>query len=200
MRLIEVNLKKGKKIIQLPTFMGVEISVINFKLLFLSLVLYFFMPPFFQDYLAQDLAKIQKELVTINEKQQSLAAAAQNVQAIKTQVELYAQKEKIVEEKRNYVNKILELRKNPQTFLLFIAKNIPEDLWLSSLQIENDEAILDGYSKTYKSITQFLEILNESIFFKTRPILEDSQTKTEAGGEKRKEYFKIKASIKRYNL
>lgn len=200
MRLIEINLKRTKKALQLPSFLGVELSIINFKALFIALLIHFFLPPFFIDYIKQSVSKASENLQTLTNEQSKLSSESKNVLAIKAEVDSYKEKEKLLEKKLQYVKEIIKLRKNPYPIMLYISKNIPEDMWITLISIENDELEIEGFSKSFSSIGVFLDKLNDSVYFKTRPILEQNQTKIEANNEKRMEYFKIKASIRVYQI
>ncbi len=120
---------------------------------------------------------------------------------IEEQLEAFNRQIEKLKERSVQVEKIIDEKTNPLRLLERIARSIPEDLWLSFLEItEEKEISLSGYSNSYKSIGEFIQIANETPFFDKTLILSESKPEeiTREGKKMRIETFKIKGTIQTY--
>jgi Tfp pilus assembly protein PilN len=94
------------------------------------------------------------------------------------------------------VKQAISEKSNPTNLLLYIAKNIPSDLWLRELTIENSRMIIKGDSLSYSSVGTFTDNLRSSIFVKDASIKETT-SKVRESDKKRIEAFEIHFVITR---
>jgi Tfp pilus assembly protein PilN len=196
--MIEVNLLKGKKEFRLPILLGVDLSLINFKFLIIAILLDY-CRPFYEDKWRESLVVIQEQVKKSNEEMLRVRKSGQGLEHIQEEIGKANEKEQELNEILVVVKKITESKKNPMSILLNVSKNIPDDLWLNNLVIENDVLLLSGECESYRNIGLFIEKLKGLIFFENNIRLEDSKTLTNEKTGKRTEAFTIKAVIVRYD-
>lgn len=85
---------------------------------------------------------------------------------------------KTYENKNNYYYSLTQMKKNvdetpavPMELPDLIAKNIPSDSWIESYTITGDTLEFTGYSFTYYSAVDMVNMLNDSDVFTSKPII-----------------------------
>ena len=195
--MIEVNLKVGEKDFRLPVILGLDLNIISIKGIIIALFVHFIVPPIFNDNFLKGLEDIDTKIRGLKRQIRELKKKKKSQQDIQDQIDSFLQKEKKLNNKLVVVKRIIKLKKNPLKILLYISKNIPEDLWLTSMSLENDNIALSGESNSYKSIGRFIENLKKATFFDQSLKLTKSQTRADDSG-RRVEEFEIKAKIVSY--
>ncbi|KKQ78894.1 MAG: hypothetical protein UT01_C0057G0007 [Candidatus Daviesbacteria bacterium GW2011_GWA1_38_7] len=107
-----------------------------------------------------------------------------------------------LKERSTQVEQIIKQRTNPNKILERVARNIPEDMWLTELFVDGDRKVsIHGMSTSYKSIGNFIILLNESLFFGKSLTLSDSKTEEDKdeGAGKRIEVFTIQGRVESYD-
>lgn len=195
--MIQVNLKTGSA--QGAAFMGdIDLSKINFKLLVIAVLVYTFLPGLVKDQFVEKQAAIQKKIDGFRAQAVALNKELEKLAAIEAQMEKMKQQEEDFNARLKVVQKVLETKKNPMQILYFIAKNIPSDVWLLELKVNDGVLEFKGNALNYDSIGNFLAQLKDSIFFDKNVVLEDYATRDNAETKRRFEEFVIKATIARY--
>jgi len=195
--MIKVNLLVGKKPIDLASLGGFDLSKLNVKYLAAAIALSYLPEFYFYDKFAEELNQFQEKISTKNSKYANLQKEAKSLDNIQKQVDALERLEKNLEDKLVVVKEIFKKRSNPMNVMLYIAKNTPDDLWLTEMLIENNTIQLKGESLGYKSIGLFIENLRNSIFFRKDIKLESSSTQQKEGGE-RVEVFLVRGVILSY--
>jgi Tfp pilus assembly protein PilN len=95
------------------------------------------------------------------------------------------------------VKQAISERKNPSNILLYIAKNIPDDLWIKELEISLVSMTIKGESLDYASIGNFVNVLKSSVFIKDANIIGTSSN-VRNSDKRRIESFEIKFTIARF--
>ncbi len=197
--MIETNLSISHKPTELPVVAGVDLNLVNIKLVVIVIVIGFFLPdmlitPTWQS----DLSDIQNQVKTLNVENQKLTKEKSKYRYIEDQIKELQSQETRLKERLNVVRSIIKTRRTPLNILLYLAKNIPEDLWITKLEIKQDKFILDGKSLSFSSVGKFVGSLRNSIFFNKD--LKMSSTKSEEDQKTgvRLETFGITASIARF--
>jgi Tfp pilus assembly protein PilN len=111
--------------------------------------------------------------------------------------ELKAQEENLGK-KLNAVKEAIKEKRNPASLLLYISKNIPNELWIKNLEIKDLQLLIKGESLDYASIGNFVNSLRSSIFIKEATIVGTSSTVRESD-KKRVELFEVKFTIARFD-
>ncbi|MBT3234942.1 MAG: PilN domain-containing protein [Bdellovibrionales bacterium] len=203
--MIEINLLPKRRQLRLPTIMGLDLKALNIKWLLLTLlILYlpgFIYQPIWQNHIddvSQELAKIKKKAGKLNRELGSHAMLKKQLDEFNAQVKKLQRREKLVAE-------VLKEKVNPYRPLLFLVKNIPDDMWWDFVALTEDRVSIKGGSLSYKSIGDFILNANDSIYFGGSFVLKDSKTQQEQKkGKKSKpsrrriERYTLSAKIKRY--
>lgn len=195
--MIKINLLPSKKGTGLPVVLGMDLNLVNFKLLILAL-LFTIVPGFVKDFWNADLAANNTEMETLNQDLGKLNAQLGGEDSVQKMIEAFTQQEKKLKERLDVVKNILKIKKNPARVLHYVAQNIPEDLWLTNISMVDNNVTFKGESVSYKSIGVFIENLKNSIFFDKSIRLVNSQTKKDNESGKRTEEFEIAGVITKF--
>lgn len=196
--MIEVNLLSVKKAFKLPTVWGIDFNVINLKMI-IGAYLLTLLVPIYESQMDNNRLGINKIIEEKNLELNKVRQEGEKLEEIKIEIERFEQQERKLNEKLEVVKKIIKLRKNPMNMLYYLAKSIPEDVWVTKIAIQDDQMTISGESTSYKSIGQLIESFKSSIFFENSNIkLVDSGMKENEKGKVRIEHFTIRAAILRY--
>ena len=111
--------------------------------------------------------------------------------------ELMAQEENLGK-KLTAVKQAISEKRSPAPLLLYIAKNIPKDLWLTFLDIEKNTMVIRGEALDYESIGLFVNSLKSSVFIKDSSFAGTS-SEVRDSDKRRIEKFEVKFTIGSFN-
>ena len=200
--MIEINLLEQKKPFKLPVIMGVDLAAINYKGILIAILITYLPDWFLYPAWEEELQAISKEKEVLNEKLQKLEADVRGNDAVKKQLELFNNQIAKLKERSTQVEQIIKQRTNPNKILERVARNIPEDMWLTELAVDGERKVsIQWMSTSYKSIGNFIILLNESLFFGKSLTLSDSKTEEDKdeGQGKRIEIFTIQGRVESYD-
>ncbi|MFZ4713039.1 MAG: PilN domain-containing protein [Bacteriovoracaceae bacterium] len=197
--MIEINLIVGKKPFKMPTVMGIDLGVLNIKMIVLAIILSFVPGMFLEDGREEEIALINEEINQLQQQLNKLQKKGEGNKSIEEQIEAHAKQEKKLAERLGVVKEIIKLKKNPMNVLLYISKNIPEEVWITSLDITNNNINIKGNAMTYKDIGTFVEILKGSVFFNKDLSMRNSKTIEAKDGNPRVEEFELGGTIARFD-
>ena len=195
--MIKVNLYPGKKPINLTKIYGFDLLKIKWVPLFVGILLINLPEGFIVDYYADAAEKIRKEQVKLDNDAKELEQKVEESKKIQQQVDALKEQEGKLAAKLGLIKNIFDERKNPFNLLIYIAKNIPEDVWLDELNLNQDNLEVKGKSYNYKSIGLFIENLKSSVFLKSDISFSQPSSSGEPGEEKI-EQFVIKSKIGKF--
>ena len=196
--MIKINLLPQKKKTTSPALGGLDLSKLNLKYLAIAGVIYF-TPGFFQDYFNSQVAGLKVEVENLDKRFKAKKRELKSQEGVQETIKEYIVQEKKLKERLEVVKKIIQLKKNPSGIMLYVAKNMPEDLWLTGLKVEDQKINFKGESVSYKSIGLFIETLKDSVFFDKTIRLTNSQTKKDKKTGRRTEEFEITGTISRFD-
>ena len=196
--MIKINLTTAQKQLDIANVGGFDFTKVKIKAVILAIVILyapdFILVPLWE----QEIAETQQ---TVSSKQAALGSLKRKMsqsQDLEKQIQDLKEQEKILTEKLAVVKQILNEKKNPSNLLIYLAKNIPNEVWINELTFQNDDLKINGESLDYASIGKFLENVKSSVF-----IREASVTKSESivreTDKRRVERFEINFKIARYN-
>ncbi len=196
--MIKINLSNNAKALDLSNIGGFDLTKLKFKPFLAALLFLFFVPDMVL------LPMWEEERQTID---QGLAAKRTQLAQLKSKVnqskllekqitELKLQEENLGK-KLIAVKQAIIVKKNPATLLLYIAKNIPPELWIKELNIDRDTMNIKGEALDYTSIGNFVNSLRSSVFIKDANIASTSSA-VRASDKKRIESFEVKFTIARF--
>jgi Tfp pilus assembly protein PilN len=103
--------------------------------------------------------------------------------------ELKAQEENLGK-KLTAVKQAISQKRNPANLLLYVSKNMPDDLWIKELVIDGETMLIKGDALTYNSVGNFVNNLRSSIFIKDSSI-KGTTSAVRASDKRRIESFEI---------
>ncbi len=176
---------------------GLDLTKIKIVPLLVALVLVYapdyFLVPMFEEELNiinQNLTTKRQELGKLKSKIAQTAALEKQITELKAQEENLGQK-------LIAVKQAISEKRNPSGVLLYIAKNIPEELWIKELALENNEMLIKGEALDYTSIGSFINNLKASVFIKEANIISTNSMVRESD-KRRIESFEVKFIIGKF--
>ncbi len=196
--MIEINLSTTENKLKLPVVLGADLNLLNKKLLIafiiLSFVPNFFIIPYFQE----TETKASKRVVDLRTTLRALKKKTRGQEAIQAQIDKLEHQETYFLSTINVVKNILKIKKSPFNLMLYMIKNIPEDLWFESVSLNKNELKIEGRSLNFKSIGKFINHLKKSVFFEGNVRIIDSGTILDEQNDRRVEKFSIVAVMEGY--
>jgi Tfp pilus assembly protein PilN len=196
--MIKINLSNAKKNVDISNIAGFDFTRLKIKALLL-VILIIYIPDLFL-YELWENERMEAE-TTIGQTQRELSKLKREVSKsidLEKQIrELKAQEENLGK-KLTAVKQAISEKKNPSALLLYIAKNIPPELWIKELSILQDEMVVKGDALDYTSIGNFVTMLKESVFVGEANITSTSSAVREID-KRRIESFEVKFKISRFD-
>lgn len=193
--MIEINLSPKKKQTALTNVMGVDLSLLNVKMLAVALFVLYVPETLISSHYEDLTSKETSEQTELRREYREVSGKVRSMENIKRQVDaLRAQEEKLAR-RLEAVKQVINKRQNPFGPLKYIAENIPQGLWLVSMELEDRQVSMRGYSKNFKNISRFLENLKDSIFFKKNISYERPESLPDTVDGVKLEVFEIKTEI-----
>jgi Tfp pilus assembly protein PilN len=199
--MIEVNLLEQKKPMKMPVVLGVDLAKINYKKIIIAIVISYLPEYLYYPTMVDEVTAKNAEIESLKQELAKIQADIKGNEAVKNQLEAFNKQVERLKERSEQVEKIIKTRTNPRKIMERIARNMPEDMWLKTLEISKDKKMtMDGLSSSYKSIGNFIVLLNESSFFGKSVTLADSKTEEDAAQKTRRlEFFKIVGTVDSYD-
>lgn len=196
--MIKINLSTAKKQVDISNVGGFDFTKLKIKPLLLFIIL-IYIPDFVLVPMWEEERNSVNAVVTA--KQTKLAGLRQKVaqsRELENQIrELKAQEENLGK-KLVAVKEAISEKRNPAPLLLYIAKNMPAELWIKELVIEQDQMTIKGEAMDYTSIGNFVNSLRSSVFIREANITKTSNAVRESD-KRRIETFEVKFTIGRFN-
>lgn len=195
--MIKINLSPAQKQVDLSNVGGLDFTRIKIVPVFIAIVI-LYLP---------DLVLVPMWEEDRNVKSQEISAKRGELGKLRSQVNQSAVLEKQIRElkiqeenlrkKLTAVKQAISEKKNPSNLLLYIAKNIPPELWIKDLTIEGDTMLISGEALNYTSVGNFLNNLKSSIFIKDSNIINSASVVREPD-KRRVETFQARFGIARF--
>lgn len=196
--MIKVNLSTGKKQVNMSNVGGFDFSRMKIKAVILAIVI-LYLPDFFLTPLwEEEIMTLTQEVNTKQGKASSLKRKVAKGGDFEKQIrELKAQEENLGQ-KLQAVKQAISEKKNPASLLLYVAKNVPNELWITDLTIEGESMTIKGEALDYTSIGNFVNNLRSSVFIRDANIVSTNSTVKEED-KRRIESFEVKFAIARFD-
>lgn len=163
--MIEINLSPTKKESSLTNIGGIDLSLINVKMLVFALAFLYIPEIFLEDHFESQIKAEQAKQTALNQEYRSIRSKVASMNNIKKQVDALLDQEKKLAKKLEVVRQVIGRRTNPHKVFKYIADNMPDGVWLTSLELNGKEISFKGYSKNFQKIGDFIDSLKNSIFF-----------------------------------
>lgn len=196
--MIKINLTTAKKQVDISNIGGFDFTKLKIKPLLMVIALIyvpdFVLTPLWEQERNTASAEIdakQKKLGSLKKK------VAQSMDLEKQIRELKAQEENL-SKKLTAVKQAISEKRNPSTILLYIAKNMPNELWIKELSINQEQMTIKGEALDYTSIGSFVNSLRSSVFIRDANIASTASVVRESD-KRRIETFEVKFGIARFD-
>lgn len=196
--MIEINLSLSKKEADITNVAGMNLSLLNLKLVLIGIILIYTVEPIIDGFYQKPIEEKELEYKKVFEVQKKKRDELAKYDVVKQQVKELEEQQTKLKSKINVVKKIVEMRQNPFSVMKYIAENTPSNVWLTNLDIQGAEITLTGYSTSWKSIGDFIENLKSSIFFNGNITYAKPESMKNEIDKKRVESFEIKTQIVSY--
>ena len=163
--MIEINLSTLKKPLDLANVGGFDLSKLNVKLVVLAIIVLYIPDFFVVGSLEEARVAADQDLQTMIQQKNKLTKRVNALKEFDKQVQQLKRREQQLTEKLGVVKSILTTKRNPWNILVYIAKNIPPEIWLTEVEFQEDELTFRGLSLDYANQGVFLDNLKKSIFF-----------------------------------
>lgn len=196
--MIKVNLSTAKKQVDISNIGGFDFTKLKIKAVLLVIVL-IYVP----DFVLVPMWEEERELKNqeINAVQMTLSKLKRKVaesQDLEKQIRELKTQEENLGKKLTAVKQAISEKRNPSTILLYVAKNIPEELWIKEIFIDDVKMIIKGEALDYSSIGTFVNSLRSSVFIKDANIVNTSSLVRESD-KRRIETFEVNFVIARFD-
>jgi Tfp pilus assembly protein PilN len=197
--MIEINLSTLKKPLDLANVGGFDLSKLNVKLVVLAIVILYVPDFFIVGSLEESKLAADQELQEMIQQKNKLTKRVNALKEFDKQVQQLKRREQQLTEKLEVVKSILTTKRNPWNILVYIAKNIPPEIWLTEIEFKEDELTFRGLSLDYANQGVFLDNLKKSVFFDKNITYNKIQlTGSAADTSKNLAPFEVKARITRF--
>ena len=199
--MIKINLIEQKKPFKMPVILGVDLSIVNLRLIIAAIIVSY-MPEIFlyPDWEEKKSIK-ENRIKSLNVKLRKIKRKIRKNSKAKLELEAFNLQVEKLKQRRSYVTQIVNLRSNPKKLLERLARDTPTDLWFEQLIIDKEKKItISGSAFSYKDIGDFIISANESQFFGKTLSLTDSETRKEKiqGSLINLEKYKIEGKVQKF--
>ncbi len=196
--MIKINLSTAKKQVDISNIGGFDFTKLKIKALLLVIaIIYvpdFVLVPMWEEERESTNQALMAKQGKLSELKREVAKSQDMDKQIR---ELKAQEENLGK-KLTAVKQAISEKRNPASILLYIAKNIPPELWIKELDINQEQMTIKGEALDYTSIGNFVNSLRSSVFIREANIAGTSSAVRESD-KRRIESFEVKFSIARFD-
>jgi Tfp pilus assembly protein PilN len=194
--MIKINLTAAKKETDFSNLGGIDFTRVKIVPVMIAIVLLyapdFTLAPMWEE----EFNAKTNEFTSLQSKLNGLKRKVSQSATLERQIrELQAQENNLAK-KLTAVKQAISDKRNPSNLLVYIAKNIPQDLWILELNIDNEVMTVKGQALNYVSVGNFVNNLRSSIFIKDANIKNTTSTVRESD-KRRIESFEISFAIAR---
>lgn len=194
--MIKINLLRKEKQIKIPP----ALLAIRWKWMLAAVGVFYSVDFLLNTFFMTKLRNLQTEITTKNEKLAQVNAEIATYGDLEKKMEAFKRQIEILKERERQVEELIRTKANPTKILLHVSRSVPDDTWIENLVINGRSFELNGFSKTFKSIDEFRNRINDSIFFNKSIILSTSRPQfLDEASEFRVESFSLTGNISRFD-
>lgn len=196
--MIRINLSTEKKQVDISNIGGFDFTKVKIKAVLLVIGLIYVPDMLLVPMWEEERTAVGDEITTRQKKLSDLKRQVALSQDLEKQIrELKAQEENLGK-KLTAVKQAISEKRNPAPILLYVAKNIPPELWIKELDLNPDQMVVRGEALDYTSIGNFVNSLRSSVFIREANISGTSSV-FRPQDKRRIETFEVIFSIARFD-
>ena len=197
--MIKVNLMpKGKRTSGFSA-LGVDISKVNIKFVLIAIAVSYGSKIPLSLYTKGAIKDREEEIANVSKQKKVLSDKISKYKEVEKNIQEIVEQEKKLRERKEVIEARMQNKKNPVRVMIYISKNVPDNLWIQSMNIKGDTINIKGVTSTYKSIGDFIENLKNSVYFDKEIKFSGAQTNIDKETGRRTESFELSGKILRYN-
>ena len=194
--MIKINLSLKQKKAGMANLGGIDFTKIKFGPVGLAILLVYVPDFFLSSMWEDDFNAKNQELTTQQELLKTKQAEVSRSAELEKQIQELKAQEENLGKKLIAVKQAISAKRNPSNLLLYIAKNIPDDLWIKELVLEDNTMIIKGEGLSYTGVGNFVNNLRSSIFISDANIKSTTSNVRESD-KRRIETFEVHFTIAR---
>lgn len=194
--MIKVNLSTAKKQVDMTNIGGFDFTKVKIKAVLLVIILIYIPDFVLVPMWEEERTNMDQEITAKQSRLSSLKRKVSQSQELEKQIKELKTQEENLGKKLTAVKQAISEKKNPSTLLLFMVKNIPNELWVKDLIINQDSMIIKGEALDYTSIGNFVNTLRSSVFIRDANI---TGTASVVRDQRRIETFEVSFGIARFD-
>lgn len=197
--MIKLNLIQQKKQAVVSPIFGIDVSKLPVRKIIVAGIFFFVVDYVAQEWVFEELEIVKSEREQLRNRANDLSRKIRKHRKEKDELDMFNKQISTLKRKAIMVDKLLKKTVSLRAPLERIALNIKDDMWLNKLSITSKrELLIEGVSLSYKSIGDFINIANNSLFFDKSLKLKSSSTEVDKDSSKRVEKFEIQGKIINY--
>jgi Tfp pilus assembly protein PilN len=194
--MIKINLSLKQKKSGLTNLGGVDFTKIKIGPVLLAIFLMYVPDLFFASMWEDDFNAKNQELTNLQDLLTKKRSEVSRSKDLEKQIQELKAQEENLGRKLIAVKQAISVKRNPSNLLLYIAKNIPDDLWIKELSLEDNTMIIKGEGLSYTGVGNFVNNLRSSIFISDASIKSTTSNVRESD-KRRIETFEVHFTIAR---
>jgi Tfp pilus assembly protein PilN len=195
--MIKINLKPNVQSSQ-ALVGGIDLAKLNIRMIVISVLFTGIVPWGVGSYLEGTRATFTQKIEKIEKEKKEYQVKLAELAEVEEKLKKMAEEEKSIQARIDILQDLLKVKSNPMKILHYIAKSIPGNLWITSLDLAGKTLKITGNALDFTNIGKFEAALKESIFFDQDVKLDDYQTKEGKENGVKLVQFSIIAGIVRF--
>jgi Tfp pilus assembly protein PilN len=196
--MIKINLTVAQKQMDLSDLGGFDFTKLKIKAVIIACALIYvpdfvLFPMWEEEFNARTL-----EFETLQRESGSLKRKVAQSSILEKQIRELKIQEENLGKKLTAVKQAINLKRNPANLLLYITKNLPDDLWIKDLSIDGETLLVKGEALSYTSVGNFVNNLRSSVFIREANIKSTTSNVRESD-KRRIESFEISFAVARFD-
>jgi Tfp pilus assembly protein PilN len=188
--MIKINLSAAQKQADFSNLGGFDFTKLKFKAVLFACVLIYLPDFIIAPTWEEDFNTRTQDLTNLQSKSSALKRKVSQSSIFEKQIRELEAQEKNLGQKLTAVKQAISQKRNPANLLLFVSKNMPEDLWIKELVIDGETMQIKGDALSYNSVGNFVNNLRSSVFIKDSSI-KGTTSNVRASDKRRIESFEI---------
>jgi len=195
--MIKINLSVSTKQVDISNFGGFDLTRVKIKAVVLAIVI-LYVPDFtLFSFWDSELENKNNELSTLIAESNKLKSQVAQFSALEKQIKDLKEQEENLKKKLTAVKEAISQKRSPVQILLYIAKNIPQTLWLTELSLKGTTLLVKGEALSYMNVGEFVNSLRSSVFIRDASI-KNTASIIKEDGKTRLETFEIQFELSRF--
>lgn len=195
--MIKINLSAAQKQLDISNLGGFDFTKLKIKAVIIVCVIIYLPDIFLNPMWEDEYNNKSQELSTLQAQSSSLKRKVSQSSTYEKQIRELKVQEENLGKKLTAVKQAISQKRNPANLLLYISKNIPDDLWIKELTIDGETMLVKGEALNYTSVGNFVNNLRSSVFIRDANIKSTTSNVRESD-KRRIEAFEISFAVARF--